>query len=289
MWEPATNNFNSRASEVWQLFGDWASAHLLQIIIIIIIAEIAYKVSVKAISRIIYRATRRAALFPSEADRKKRVKTLNGLIKTGARIVTIVVASIMVISELGVNTAPLIASAGIIGVALGFGAQSLIRDFMSGLFIIAENQYRIGDVVELSTTVGAIKVIGTVESISIRTTVIRDLDGRVHHVPNGNILVATNLTMDFARINEDIVVSVDTDIDRLEHAINHIGKQIAARPEFSKVIIEPIHFERVDRISDNGLTVKILGKTIPGDQWAVKGELYRRLPAELKKQNIKIP
>jgi small conductance mechanosensitive channel len=140
MWEAAFISVRSRASEVWDLFGSWAADHLLQIIIIVVAAEIVYRLSTKAVSKLVHKATHRPDLFPTALDRKKRLKTIDSLVNAALRIAVFVIAGIMIISELGINTGPLIASAGVIGVALGFGAQSLIKDFMSGFFVITENQ-----------------------------------------------------------------------------------------------------------------------------------------------------
>lgn len=289
MWESAFQSVQSRASEVWQLFSSWASQHLLQIIIIIVAAEIVYRVSTKAVSKLVHKATHRPDLFPTASDRKKRLKTIDSLVNATLRITVFAVAGIMIISELGINTGPLIASAGIIGVALGFGAQSLIKDFMSGFFVITENQYRVGDVVELSTLLGNTQISGTVEAITIRTTVVRDMDGKLHHFPNGNIAVASNMTMNYAQINEDIMVDLKTDVDKITHIINHIGEEMKADTKLGRKIVQPPHFERIDAVTKDGLAIKIMAKTTPGDQWLIKGELFKRLLPALEKNHIKLP
>lgn len=289
MWESAFQSVQSRASEVWQLFSSWASQHLLQIIIIIVAAEIVYRVSTKAVSKLVHKATHRPDLFPTASDRKKRLKTIDSLVNATLRITVFAVAGIMIISELGINTGPLIASAGIIGVALGFGAQSLIKDFMSGFFVITENQYRVGDVVELSTLLGNAQISGTVEAITIRTTVVRDMDGKLHHFPNGNIAVASNMTMNYAQINEDIMVDLKTDVDKITHIINHIGEEMKADTKLGRKIVQPPHFERIDAVTKDGLAIKIMAKTTPGDQWLIKGELFKRLLPALEKNHIKLP
>jgi small conductance mechanosensitive channel len=289
MWESAFQSVQSRASEVWQLFSSWASQHLLQIIIIIVAAEIVYRVSTKAVSKLVHKATHRPDLFPTASDRKKRLKTIDSLVNATLRITVFAVAGIMIISELGINTGPLIASAGIIGVALGFGAQSLIKDFMSGFFVITENQYRVGDVIELSTLLGNTQISGTVEAITIRTTVVRDMDGKLHHFPNGNIAVASNMTMNYAQINEDIMVDLKTDVDKITHIINHIGEEMKADTKLGRKIVQPPHFERIDAVTKDGLAIKIMAKTTPGDQWLIKGELFKRLLPALEKNHIKLP
>ncbi len=288
MWESLLNSLEDRINEVWHLLIDWSAAHLLQIIIIIIGAEVLYRFGAKTINKIVHRATHRPDLFPTESDRRKRVRTLDSLVNATLRIFIIIIAAIMIINELGVNTGPLIASAGIIGVALGFGAQNLIKDFMSGFFVITENQYRVGDVIEISTQLGGFRITGTVEGITIRTTVLRDLSGQLHHIPNGNIAVTTNMTMNFANLNEEILIDKSVDIDKLEHVINHVGEELASNPDFKRHIIEAPHFERIEMMSGDGLVVKVLGKTTPGDQWAIKGAFYRQLLKALEKNHIKL-
>lgn len=267
------------------IFGDQASAwmalHLINIIVIIIFALIAQHAlsafTVKLLSKTI-----RPDMYPTETDRKKRLATLRSLMTAVVKFGVWLVAFVMIISEIGINTAPLLASAGIIGVALGFGAQSLVKDFVSGIFIIIENQYRVGDVVEIA---GAN---GTVEDVTIRTTVLRDLSGFVHHVPNGLIQVTTNKTIGFSRINEEIVVGFDTDIERVEHIINHVGEEIAASPEFEKLIKEPLKFSSVKGYAVNGLIIGILGTTKPGEQWKVRTEMYKRLKKAFDKAGIEV-
>jgi small conductance mechanosensitive channel len=119
--------------------------------------------------------------------------------------------------------------------------------------------------------------------------VIRDLDGQLHHFPNGNIAVASNMTMNFAQINEDILVDIKTDVDKLAHVIDHIGEELKADTKFHRKIVQAPHFERVDAVTKDGMIVKILGKTTPGDQWIVKGELYKRLLIAFEKNSIKLP
>lgn len=288
MWETAINNISTRFNEVWHIITDWSAAHLLQILIIIIGSEIVYRVLTKSTSQIIHKISKRHDIFPTESDRKKRLKTIDSLINTGLRLLIFTIASIMVINEMGINTAPLIASAGIIGVALGFGAQSLIRDFMSGFFIIIENQYRVGDVIEVVTNAAGMKISGIVESITIRTTIIRDQDGRLHHVPNGNIMTTSNMTMDYAGFNEDLMVSSKTDINKLEHVINHVGEELLRDTKVGNKIIQPPYFERVDRINGDSMVIKIHGKTNPGEQWRVRGAFYKKLQPALEKNHIKL-
>jgi moderate conductance mechanosensitive channel len=262
--------------------GHWLSDHGFEIITIVLVSGLIELYGTKAITQIFHH-TVRADLYPTKIDRKKRLETLDSLIGAILRVGVVIVAGIMIISELGVNTGPLVASAGVLGVALGFGAQSMIRDLTNGIFIIVDNQYRVGDIVELNN------VEGRVEAITIRTTVLRDAAGNVHHVPNGNITVTTNKTMSFSGMDEEIVFDKDADIDKIKTAIDKVGKSMAEDPDWQAKIIRPPHFERIVGFSENGgIRVTVLAKTAPSGAWKVKTEFYKRLIAELRKAKIKL-
>lgn len=264
----------------------WLQTHGINIIIIIF-GAIAAKMIISAIIHgVLLRGVR--THFGNETDRKKRLATLEGLIDAVLKLSVFLIGTLMIISELGINTGPILASAGVAGVALGIGAQSLIRDFMSGFFIIAENQYRVGDVIDVFTNVGGIKLTGTVEAITVRTTLVRDLDGMLHHIPNGSIMVASNKTFGLGRINEDIVVDPDTDLKKLETTINRVGKELAADEAYEKRIRKAPRMAEVTGYNERGVIVKILGDTSPGSQWDVRSELYRRLRPALKKDSVSI-
>ncbi len=262
--------------------GSWFSSHGWTVLGIMLGAWLVRRFGAQLIIRAFHR-TIREDLYPTRADREKRIRTLDALIHAVTRFGVYIVAGIMIVSELGVNTAPLLASAGILGIALGFGAQSLIRDFVSGIFIITENQYRVGDIIELDNTAGV------VEAITIRTTVIRDLSGNQHHIPNGSIIRTTNMTMGFGGIDENIVVGNETDMPELIALINKIGAEMAEDPVFAKKIKEPPHFLRIISLNRGGIEVKIIGTTGASDSWDVKAELYSRLLPALRKAKISTP
>lgn len=264
----------------------WLQTHGINILIIIF-GAIAIRLTLKAIIHgILLRAVH--THFGNETDRKKRLATLEGLIDAVMKLTLFVVAVIMVVGELGINTGPILASAGVAGVALGIGAQSLIRDFMSGFFIIAENQYRVGDVVEIYVNSGAFRITGTVEGISVRTTMVRDLNGILHHIPNGVVVVASNKTFGLARINEDIVFGAETDMKKLEQTINKVGNELAADPAYEKRVRKAPYMAQVVGYNEQGVVVKVLADTRPGSQWEIRSELYRRLRPALKEKRIKI-
>ncbi len=281
MWEYVPYSLTLSLDKVGRLINGWIDKHLINILVILIGAWVLRHFSAQIISSAL-RHTIRDDLYPTKGDRQKRIRTLNSLVGAAARVGVYIIATVMIINELGVDTGPLVASAGFLGIALGFGAQSLIKDFVSGIFIIIENQYRVGDIVQLGTVSGA------VEDVTIRTTVLRDLNGDVHHIPNGTIAVSTNKTIGYSRINENIVVAYDTDLQRLEHIINHVGEELAATPEFKHKIHEPPRFEGMKGFDKDGIVINIAGKTSAAEQWKITSELYQLLKKAFEKNNIKV-
>lgn len=274
------------SSNYWQSVYDdvttWLDVHLTSILVILFITWLIRRLGPPLVMRVL-RKTVRGDLYPTQIDRKKRLKTLEGLIGAIFGVGSWLLALMLIVSELKPSYAgTLIASAGILGFALAFGAQSLIKDFMSGIFIIFENQYRVGDVVTINN------VSGKVEGITIRTTILRDLNGYVHHIPNGTITLTTNRTMDYGRIYEDIKVKPETDLELLEKTINSAGKKVSKMAEFENKIAEPPSFDRVSAIDKDGITVKVLGKVNLSIQKQVKSEFIKQLAKDFEKAKIKM-
>jgi len=260
----------------------WLMSHGIKIIVIIIGAFIFNVV----ISRVIRRAVKIAVIpdksLPPEAE-VKRENTLIRIFNGALAIVITTIAILMVLKEIGLDIAPILAGAGIVGLAVGFGGQYLIRDIISGLFIILENQYRIGDVINVDG------IGGLVEDISLRMTTLRDLDGTVHHIPHGEIKKVSNLTKKFARVNLNIGISYSTNLEHVISVINKTGNDLANDPRFKDAIITPPAFLRVDDFADSAIIVKILGDTKPLKQWEVTGELRKRLKIAFDREGIEIP
>jgi moderate conductance mechanosensitive channel len=189
----------------------------------------------------------------------------------------------MVLGTLGLDIGPAVAGLGVVGIAVGFGAQALVRDYLNGALILVENQYAKGDVVRIAG------VAGTVEDFNLRRTTLRDIDGVVHTVPNGEITVASNLTRVWARINQDILVAYDTDIDKAMQVVDDVGRQMAGEPAWKRRILEAPRVERVEALGDYGVTLKILGSVRAQEQWAAGGEFRKRLLAALQANGIEIP
>jgi small conductance mechanosensitive channel len=204
----------------------------------------------------------------------------------GARVIQafiVVIGVLMVLDVFDYDVAPAIAGLGVVGIAVGFGAQSLVRDYFNGALILIENQFSIGDVVSVAG------VTGTVEDLTLRRTTLRDLDGVVHTVPNGEIKVASNRTRTWARINEDVSVAYGTDIDRAIEVVDALGRELEADPVWKRRILEPPRVERVEALGEYGVTLKILGTVRAVDQWAAGGELRKRLLAAFTSNGIEIP
>ena len=263
-----------------QMLGSWISDHGINIAFILVLAWFMHRFGAKLVKRIISR-TVRPDIYPTKADREKRIKTLESLSSAVVRVGVYVLAFILIVGEINPGyTTALFASAGLVTVALGFGAKDLISDFTRGVFIITENQYRVGDIVELAG------VEGVIVEVTIRTTVLRDFNGDVHHVPNGIIGVTTNKTMSYSGINEDITVVHETDIERVKHVINHVGEQLARKPEFESKIVEPPTFSGITGYS--GIIVKFIAKVRPGDAWDVKTGFYVLLDKAFKANDIQL-
>lgn len=179
--------------------------------------------------------------------------------------------------------APLFASAGgIIGVALGFGAQLPVKDFLSGIFIISENQYRVGDIIEIEGFGG------TVERIGVRSTVIRDADGNVHYFPNGMVQHVINKTMGYSMARFTLSVAQNTDLERVEKIINKIGLELAAEDDWKDKILEAPHFVMMGDFTATAINLIISGKTQPSDQWSVTAEMRRRILEKFDEKGIEI-
>ena len=257
----------------------WLLSHGIKIFVILIVVYFINRFGGKIIERLI----RKRVKNTSKEATEKRQKTLIGVFSGALKIIVWLIAIMMVLPELGINVAPILAGAGILGIALGFGAQYIIRDFLVGLLIILENQYREGDVVCVDGTCGL------VEDINLRTTILRDLDGTVHHLPNGEIKKASNLSKQFARVNLNIGISYKENLDKVIKVVNRVGKELAEEPQWKDNIIKAPQFLRVDDFDPSAVIIKILGETKPLKQWDVMGELRKRIKIAFDKEGIEIP
>lgn len=217
------------------------------------------------------------------AEAKKRAHTLGNILRHAFLIVIFFIAVLMILGELGIQLGPLLATAGIGALAIGFGAQSLVKDVISGFFIILENQYRIGDAIEVSG------VSGLVESVGIRKTVLRDLEGRVHTIPNGEIKIVSNLSKEWSRSVLDIGISYREDVDQVIELLYQIGRELEAEEPFKSAILEPLQILGVERFGESQLIIRLMVKTVPLKQWEIGRELRRRIKNRFDEKGIQIP
>jgi small conductance mechanosensitive channel len=213
----------------------------------------------------------------------KRENTLISILDGTFKIVLWISVILITLSEFGVNIGPLIAGAGVVGIAVGFGGQYLIRDIITGIFILLENQYRIGDIVEI------LDISGVIESISLRKTTIRDINGELHHIPHGEIKIVSNKSQGFSKINLLIGISYDDSIDEAAKIINKVGKDMMGEEEWVNMLDEAPYYARVEDLADHSVILKVVGTTNPGKQFAVSGELRKRIKEEFEKAGISIP
>lgn len=260
----------------------WLLSHGIKIVLIAVIAYVLKRI----IHGVIVRAVRiavRSEDYQSKEAEEKRENTLISLFTVTLQTLIVLIASMMILEELGVQIGPMLAAAGIVGLAFGFGGQYLIRDIITGLFVIMENQYRIGDVVNING------IGGSVENITLRKTTLRDMNGTVHHIPHGEIKTVSNLTKDFSRVNMNLGISYNSNLEHVIAVVNEIGSQMAEDPQFKDSILKPIQFVRVDDFADSAIIIKMVGETKVLKQWEVAGEFRKRLKITFDKEGIEIP
>jgi small-conductance mechanosensitive channel len=261
----------------------WFLEHGIGIVIILVVGVVLWIVLKQTIPPLVRRFMSRPVRGESREGLKRRGDTLQGVFLGLGRIIIILLVIFMILSELDVSIGPILAGFGIAGIAVGFGAQYLIRDLIAGVFILMENQYRVGDVARVAD------VAGLVEEVNLRKTVLRDLDGIVHHIPNGEIRVASNYSRHFARVNLDVSVAYGTDLDFAISVINRVCREMAEEEEWSKVIRTMPQVLRVNDLGDSGIDIKILGDVKPLEQWNVTGQLRLRLKKAFDAEGIEIP
>jgi len=254
----------------------------IKVVVILAIAFVLVLVARRIIPRLI--SARIPKIREESADQlAARSKTLSKIITQVFSVAIWIVALVMILSELGVDIAPLLAGIGVASLALGFAAQNIIRDYLHGFFIIMEDWYRIGEVAVISGTGGL------VENITLRRTILRDLNGTMHIFPNSKVESASNLTRDWARINLDITVAYKENLNNVFRVINEVGQELKDDPVWGQDLLTTPEVTRVNNLGDHGVEIKILGDTKPIKQWALMGELRKRLKDRFDEVGIEIP
>ena len=254
-----------------------------KILLILLLVVIANKVIAYTIPMVIRFHISAKSDSLLESEREKNVTTLVQVLSKAANLLVLSTATFIILGELGIDLAPLLLAAGVVGIAVGFGAQNLVRDIFAGIFIILENQYRVGDIVRIAD------IGGLVEDINLRRTILRDLDYRQHFIPNGEIRTASNYTKDKSRVNFNIGVAYEEDLDSVIETLNEVGSNMHSDAEWGPLIIDPIKAIRVDNFGDSSIDIRVLGETVPMQQWNVAGEYRLRVKRKFDELGISIP
>ena len=258
---------------------NWCLSGGLHIGLILILTGIALKAAKVLSTRLISVVVRQK----EDPEFQKRTQTLGSIVWYVLIIAIIIVGAMTVLKELGVEIAPVLAAAGIVGLAVGFGAQSLVKDVISGFFMLLEDQIRVGDVVQIAGKGGL------VEKVNLKTTILRDLAGNVHYVPNGHIDVVTNMTKDFSRYVFYIGVAYRENVDEVIGVIKEVDEELRNDPDYKDDILEPIEILGLDQFADSAVIVKARTTTVPIKQWRVGREFNRRLKKKFDERDIEIP
>ncbi len=258
---------------------DWFSTSGLRVLLIAVATLVLLALLRRGMARLrsMYEGT-----LPTQAQ-TKRAYTLTHIVRDVARITIVAVGAMMILSEIGVDLKPLLAAAGLGGLAIGFGAQSLVKDLISGFFILLENSVRVGDVVEVAG------VAGVVEEIELRTIKLRDLSGNVHVVPNGVIEKVKNMTKDYSYYLCEIGVAYREDVDEVMTVLQEIAEDLRRDSRFADDILEPLDMLGVDKFADSAVIIKCRIKTKPIKQWRVGREMNRRIKNTFDTKGIEIP
>ena len=275
---------------------DWLIARPLKILLIVVLAIISYRLIARAITKFIRgveRASVRTGVTGDAASllttgtlgerARQRAETLAAVLRSLGRAVITVIAGLMILGEFDVDLGPLLAGAGIVGVAIGFGSQTLVRDFLAGMFMLIEDQFGVGDVIDVGPASGV------VEGLSLRTTRIRDVEGTVWHVPNGEIHRVANKSQDWSRAVLDVEVAHGTEVRRAEEVIKRVADEIWHEERWAEVILEEPEVWGVEGLGATGITIRLVVKTRPADQWKVLRALRQGISDAFVEAGIRVP
>ncbi len=257
-------------------------ARALQVVLILIVALVVMYVAKRGIRKLVNMRIQHPREESAE-ELKKRTETLTGILFGVVSAIVWIIAVVMILGEFGVDITPLIAAIGIASLALGFAAQNIIRDYLYGFFIVMEDWYRIG---EVATVAG---ITGGVVDMNLRRTTLRDVNGTMHIIPNSNINLASNLAREWARINLNVGIAYKENVNEVWSLLDEICQTLKDDPEWGPKMITTPAVVRVDNLGDSAVELKILGDTEAGQQWALMGELRKRIKNRFDEENIEIP
>jgi small conductance mechanosensitive channel len=266
------------AESYFDVIGKWLLSSGLQILLVLVLMFLTLKLAN-------YSATRISRVIQKQSDDeyKKRAETLSSILKIALKMAIFAVAALIILGELGVQIGPILAAAGILGLAVGFGAQNLVQDVISGFFLLLEDQVRVGDVVTVAGKGGL------VEKVTLRMIILRDLAGNVHYIRNGKIDIVTNMTKEYSRYVFDIGVAYRENVDQVIQVIKEVDEDMRSSPDFKDNILEPIEILGLDRFDESAVVIKARTKTRPIMQWTVGREFNKRLKQRFDQEGIEIP
>lgn len=267
--------------KLFTIASDWLLSTGSKILIVIVVALIAVqgiRLFSKRLSGLIVRSTKKG-----DVEYQKRADTLASVIQNLLNVLVLAVALITILGQLGIQIGPVLAAAGVVGLAVGFGAQSLVKDVINGFFILLEDQIRVGDVVAIGDNAGL------VERVNLRMTVLRDLSGTVHFIPNGQISIVKNMTKGFSRYVFEIGVAYRENVDEVIAVMKAVDAELRADPAFKDDILEPLEILGLDKFDSSSVVIKAFTTTAPIKQWGIAREFNRRLKKAFDEKNIEIP
>jgi len=269
----------------WQTMQDLLLSKVLpnsaRVLLIIVVAWIGY--------RLLCIAGRRLEEMVEDEDtttvseREQRAQTLTEILRSAGLVLIVLIAGTMILREMGLDISPIIAGAGIIGLAIGFGSQTLVKDVISGFFILLENQFSVGDSIQIDS------ISGGVEKMTLRATFVRDLEGTLHVIPNSEIRILANKTKDWARAVIKVGVGYEANVDRVLAVLEDVGRQVSADETFGPLLLEKPSAAGPLEFGDSAVTVRLMVKTRAGEQWSVGRELRRRIKEAFEQEGIEIP
>ena len=258
---------------------DWRALIAVRILVIALIAWIALAM----LGRLVRLFDERVTLRMQDSEALKRSNTLSRAFRYLATVIVSLIAGMLILAELGVSVAPILGAAGVVGIAIGFGAQSLVKDYFTGFFILLENQIRQGDVVEIAGKAGV------VEELTLRFVRLRDYEGDVHYIPNGLITFVTNKSRGFGQAVVDVNIGYQASVDEALAVMRSVGAELRADPAFAPKILDDLEIAGVQRWVDASLTLRCRFKVVANEQWNVKREYWRRLKGAFAEAGIAMP
>lgn len=263
--------------------GEFLLVRPFRLLLLVIAGVVIGRLAARAARRSVKTLQARSPVRSGSVRAEQRMNTVGNVLAGMARVAIGVVVLLLVLGEIGVNLAPLLAGAGIAGVAIGFGAQSLVKDFLSGLFILLEDQYGVGDVINLG------EVTGTVEDLTLRVTRLRATDGTVWFIPNSEIKQVGNSSMEWSRALIDVLVAYDNDVSSVTRSLQEVAAGFAADERWSEAVLEAPEVWGVQAMGADGVTIRLVVKTAPRQQYAVARELRGRITERLRREGVRGP